>query len=407
MIGGIKVAKFAYEAINPDTGDTITGSIEAKSQDEALEKIEAQSLSPFNLKEEKDKQRKKKFIFPKRGENLILFTHQLANLLKAGVQLGEALEIVHRLLKPSELKNIIKNIYDSIKSGKNFAESLANYPNYFSSSYINIIKAGEEGGFLDSACQRLAKDLEDDAQLKSFVISCLIYPAILSIVAILAIIVMITYVLPKFLVIYDNYGQTLPFTTEILLNISQFLSNYWIVIVLALITIAIVSWKYYRSKEGKVKVDGYILSLPIVSDLIVGISVAKISRSIGTMLESGVPLLKALQLSQHISNNIIIRQALEEASLEVKKGRTLSEALNKREIFPEILIYMIGVGEKTGRLGAMLLEVAKNFERDSKKNLEKFMKAFEPLLILFMGLMIGFIIISILLPILGISNLSL
>ncbi|OCL25995.1 type II secretion system protein [Orenia metallireducens] len=401
------MAQFTYKAINQDTGQTVEGIIDADNSTIALEKIEAKNLSPFSLEEgTKVEIKDTTSLFINKENNLILFTSQLANLLKSGIQLGEALGITQRLIKEGKFKEIIVNLNKSLKGGKHFAEALSDYPNYFSDSYISMIKAGEEGGFLDLSCQRLAQDLEDHSELKSFIISSLIYPMILLLVALLAILVMITYVLPKFSMIYGKYGKSLPFSTKLLLDISQFISSNGLIIAIITLVTGLGIWQYYQSENGKKRLDQFILKIPILGSLITDLTIVKITRSIGSMLINGVSLIKALEVSRYLTNNSLFRRAIVKSITQVQRGNALSEALAKTEVFPEIVIYMIGVGEETGRLGTMLVQISENFEKNSRKKIEKLMKAFEPLVIFFMGLIIGLIVISMLLPILGVNNIS-
>jgi type II secretory pathway component PulF len=402
---------FRYQAFDKDTGQEKTGEIEAETEEEALKAVQAKDLSVFELEmkgEAKSSQdsRGSFSLFNSEKDNLILFTNQLANLLQAGVQLGEALEVAGRLLEAGDFKTAVQEIHSSLKGGKDFAEALADYPQYFSSDYISMVKAGEEGGFLGLACQRLADNLEQRSELKSFITSSLIYPFVLALVALAAIVVMLTYVLPNFSLIYDNYGEEVPAATQVLLDISQFLSSYWLIILLVgggvLLGLAI----FYQTEQGKRQVDNLLLELPFTGSLITNLTVIKLSRNMGSMVDSGVPLLRALQVSQHVTTNYLLQQALKQVTTQVQKGNQLSEALEQIEVFPEIVTYMVEVGERTGSLGPMLLQIAENFETKTRKTLDKTMKIFEPAVILIMGVIIGFIVISMLLPILSISDIS-
>ncbi len=408
------MTRYIYKALK-ETGETITGTVHSSDYQNALTNLEAQGLYPFSLEEERDRRQVKKngqkqifssLFLKNKNDNLILFTRQLANLLLAGIQPGEALKKISHLLKPGKFKRIINGVYSSLKGGRDLADCLAEHPDYFSVSYISMIRAGQEGGFLGLTCQRLTQNLEDNRQLKNFIISSLIYPVILLIVAVLAIVVIFTFVLPRFMLIYANYGKSLPWPTRLLLQISSFISSYGIFLMLIICLAGLISWLYCRSESGKRKLDSLVLRLPLIGRLTKGIAITGISRSIGTMLENGVSLLKAIRVSQYMNSNLIIQEALKEAGLQVKRGGNLSDALNRSGVFPEIATYLIGVGEETGKLDSILIQVADNFERESKDTLEKAMKTFEPVMILIMGVLIGFIVIAMLLPILGINTVS-
>ncbi|MBM7623782.1 type II secretion system F family protein [Sporohalobacter salinus] len=404
------MAQFDYQALD-NQGQTVNGVIEGRNLREAKNKLQSRDLHVFEIdKQESQEEDNNSFsgqlnLF--NNDNLISFTKQLANLLGAGIQLGEALQIISNLMSGTEFSKVVTDIYKSIKGGQSFAEALQEHPQHFSASYCGMIKAGEEGGFLDLTCQRLSQNLESSKKLKSFIITSLIYPFVLVVVTILAVIIMLTYVLPKFVSIYENYGNNLPYLTKILLDISQFISHYGLLILLGIGIIVIGSYFYYQTNAGKKKVDNWILELPVIGELISIVSIAKIARNLGTMLESGVPLLKGLKFSQHVTNNIIIKEALQKSATRVKKGGNLADALEKNNIFPAVAVQMMGVGERTGKLSEMLLQLADNFEENYKETLEKLMKIFEPVIILVMGLIIGVIVVAMLMPILGMNTISL
>ncbi|MBM7557521.1 type II secretion system F family protein [Halanaerobacter jeridensis] len=405
------MAQFDYQAID-EQGQEVTGTIEALDTAEAKRKLQSQQLYVFELKvagtkPEKEEVALKKFNLLQQQDHVLSFTKQLSNLLAAGIQLGEALEIIAQLTAASEFSGVVKEIYNSIKGGQNFAEALEEHPEYFSKAYIGMIKAGEEGGFLDLSCQRLSQDLENNKQLKSFMITSLIYPIVLIIVTILAVIVMITYVLPKFVSIYENYDSSLPYLTELLLQTSQFMTRFGLLIGLGLLLLVALIYFYYQQKRAKEKIDAWLLQIPLLGNLLSLVNVTKIARNLGTMLESGVPLLKALQFSQHVTNNAVLKKALAESSQRVKKGSNLAEALEESKVFSPLMIHMTGIGERTGKLPAMLLQLADNFEESYRGSLEKIMKIFEPVIILVMGIVIGLIVVAMLLPILNINTISL
>ncbi|OCL27224.1 type II secretion system protein [Orenia metallireducens] len=401
------MVKFSYKAIN-DKGQEVKDKMEALDSDDAKKRLAEEGLYLFELKEIDEGSSSTNFSFTlgRKNENRILFTRQLSNLLVAGVQLGESLQVIIELLKPGNFKDIVEEIYEDLKGGRGFAESLAQYPSYFSKGYVSMIRAGEEGGFLDLTCQRLAKNLEDNHRFKAFITTSMIYPIVLLVVSIMAVVVMLTFVLPKFLSIYENYRQGLPLSTEILLKVSNFLSTYWLIVFIIPILSFLAIWSYYKTEDGRMKIDELLLQLPFIGEFIIKVEVARISRTLGTMLDSGVNLLKALDISLQVTSNIILQNTLQVAREKVQKGGALSENLDSNGFFPQVAVHMIGIGERTGKLSAMLLQLADNFEEESKSSLEKMMKVFEPLVILVMGTVIGIIVISMLLPMLNINSIS-
>lgn len=407
------MAQFEYQALD-NQGQEVTGTIEAFNLDEAKSKLLEQSLYVFALTTADSAQQKSlgaagaQVNFMQSQDDVGAFTKQLANLLGAGIQLGAAVEIISQLTTEGPFKELIKEIYNDLKRGQNFAEALEKHPDYFSKAYVGMIKAGEEGGFLDLTCQRLSQDLENSKQLKSFMITSLIYPVVLVVVTILAVLVMITYVLPKFVAIYENYEQGLPYLTKLLLAMSQFVGHYGLWLVLGGSLLVVIIYIYYQQQPIlQRKVDQWLLALPIVGGLIQMINVTKIARNLGTMLESGVSLLQALKFSQYVTNNRVLKLALSESAKRVQKGNNLAEAFDQTKVFSPLVIYMVGIGERTGNLPELLLELAANFEENYRTNLKKLMKVFEPLIILIMGIIIALIVVAMLMPILKINTISL
>ena len=401
--------QYEYRAIN-QSGQEVSGVIQADEEKLATKQVEEKGLHLFDLKEkEEEKSRNVTFSGMKsRGSNLILFTKQLANLLQAGVQLGDALKIISQIFKPSQdFKEVVEGLYNSLKEGKSFGEALSAYPGYFSQSYISMIKAGEESGFLATTCRRIAENLESKSKLKSFIISSLIYPAVMVVVAIIAIGVMLGYVFPKFLDIYESYDRTLPFITRILLNISNFISAYWIYLLGGIVLIIAALTLYFQSESGKKKMDQVVLKIPVLRSLINSLMINRLASSMGNMLKNGVPLLKALQISRRVVSNTLYKQALQRISLQVERGGSLAEAMGQYDLFDELVVYMIGVGEQTGNLADMMVQIEEQFREKYKNSLERLMKLFEPLLILVVGCIIGLIVIAMMLPILGMGTMQL
>ena len=408
------MAHFEYQALD-NQGQELTGTVEAFNLEQAKSKLAEQNLYVFALTTADNAQKNRggitggqKVNFMQQQDNVVAFTKQLANLLRAEIQLGAALEIISQLTVSGPFKKVVQAIYTSIKRGQNFAEALEAHPDYFSKAYVGMIKAGEEGGFLDLTCQRLSQDLENSKQLKSFMITSLIYPVVLVVVTILAVLVMITYVLPKFVAIYENYDQGLPYLTKLLLTISQFLSSYGVWLVLGGGLILGLIYIYYQQHSlFQRQVDQWLLALPIIGNLVKMINLTKIARNLGTMLESGVSLLQALKFSQYVTNNRILKLALSESAKRVQNGNNLAEALDETRVFSPLVIYMVGIGERTGKLPEMLLQLAANLEEDYRADLKKLMKIFEPLIILIMGIIIALIVVAMLMPILKINTISL
>lgn len=403
------MVEYKYKAINQE-GDSVSGVMKADGYQQIINQLEQEGLQLYDLAKIESNKGDGNTTFSYRGisfnkkKNVLIFTRQLANLLKAGVQINEAMKLIIALLKESNFKNIIINIHDSIKEGNSFASSLKKYPAYFSHSYISMIQAGEESGYLALTCERLADEMEEAQELRSFIISCMIYPVILIVISFLAIIVMLVYVLPKFASIYAGYNQSLPLATMILLNISTFIINYGIYIAITII-IVFVSFNYYfRKEKGRLMVDRLLLQIPFLGSLYSKLAVARITGGMGILLKSGVPLLKSLKIIRGVSGNSVYSQALENTYYSVERGSSLSHAFSQYSIFPELVAYMLGVAEQTGKPGETLTEIGTGMFKEYKRDLERFMKIFEPLLLLIVGLIIAFIVFSMLLPVIRINT---
>ncbi len=404
---------YNYKAIS-HSGDTVDGSISGENYQKVLKKLEQDGLEPYSLEKADDGELdQKENISQKFASNafslskhksVLIFTKQLANLLQSGIQLNEAFAVIIGLFKESTFKNYLLDIHSSLREGRGFANSLENYPKYFNSTYISMVKAGEESGYLPLICNRIVDDMEETQRLRSFIISSMIYPLILIMVSLVAVITILLYVLPKFINIYDSYNKSLPLPTLLLLNISNFISQNSMIIVLTSLLFIIGIWYYSRSEKGKSNIDSLKLKIPILGGLFKKLAVSRITGELGILVGNGVPLLKSLRIIREVTGNSVYNKALETVVLKVERGSPLSQALDSTAVFPDITVYLVGVGEQTGELGSMLQQVGEEMSREYKEGLDRFLKLFEPFILLFVGLIIGFIVFAMLLPVMRIST---
>lgn len=404
--------EYNYKAIT-QSGETVAGSISGDSYPKVMSQLEQDGLQPFYLKRADKIDNKKvekgsdvssfSFSFNKHND-IMLFTKQLANLLQAGIQLNEALSVIIGLFKESIFKNIIIDIHHSLKEGRSFASSLGKYSRYFNSTYISMVKAGEESGYLPLICNRIADDMEESHRLRSFIISSMIYPVILIIVSTLAVITILLFVLPKFINIYDTYDKSLPLPTVILLNISNFINQNGLIILSTIIILIFLVWYYIKTEQGRENIDAFKLKIPILGNLLRKLAVSRITGGLGILVGNGVPLLKSLNIIKEVTGNSIYYHALKKISKKVERGITLSQALDSTGVFPDLAVYLVGVGEQTGELGSMLKQVGEGMTTEYKEGLERFLKFFEPVVLLCMGLIIGFIVFAMLLPVMRINT---
>jgi general secretion pathway protein F len=296
------------------------------------------------------------------------------------------------------------DVLKGIEGGNSFAEALGNYPRIFSKLYVNMVKAGESGGFLETILSRLAQYLQSTKEIRDYLISAMIYPLILTIVSGISIIILITFVIPRFGKVFSDMGQAIPLPTQILLFISQLVRGYWWV-GLGIIALAYFGFKIYtQHEERKFKWDQFKLRRIAIGNLIKKIEVARFSRTLGTLLQSGVSILPALNLAKEISQNRVISRSIVHVHDRLREGKAMSRSLDETEIFPPLAIHMIGVGEETGRLDEMLIKVAETYEENVQTAVKRFVSLLEPMIILIMGMVVGFIVISMLLAIFSINE---
>jgi general secretion pathway protein F len=298
----------------------------------------------------------------------------------------------------------VKDLLRKIEAGSSFSEALSSYPGIFPRLYINMVKAGEVGGVLNLILARLTKYLQTSKETREYIVSVLIYPALLTLVSGASIVILLTFVIPRFAKIFDDMGGTIPLPTQILLSVSQFVKDYWWAIAGGLLAIGFGIRSYTKQGEGKVQWDQLKLRIAIVGDLVKQREIARFARTLGTLIQSGVPILQSLQIVRETVSNEIISRSIGEVHTGVKQGGSISKTLQNQGIFPPLAIHMMTVGEETGKLDEMLMRVAETYEANLQTALKRFISLLEPMLILFMGLVIGFIVVSMLLAIFSINE---
>lgn len=339
------------------------------------------------------------------GKDILYFTQDLAALLNGGLPLDRSLQILIGGCANKSFRNIISDILNSVEKGHYLSDALGQHPKVFSHFYISMVKAGEAGGILDSVLERMGIFLETAQELKDYVFSAMLYPAFLAGVGAISIILLLTFVIPRFSMIFETMDKSLPLATQILLSFSNGLKMWWWLIALIFMTAGFWFYKYAGTQHGRYRLDGIWLRLPLVGDLIRKIEVARFSRTLGTLVHSGVPILQALELVRNILSNRVIAKALDQVHSRVKEGAKLGGPLEEMGVFPPLAIQMIMVGEETGHLDTMLLRVADNYEKIVRNLIKKFINMLEPTMILLMGLLIGFIVISMLMAIFSLNDL--
>ena len=338
-------------------------------------------------------------------KSLVLFTRQLATLIAAGLPLVKALRTLYDQLEPGTLKGVIKTIADEVESGSNFSEALSHFPNVFPDFYVNMIKAGELGGMLEDILKRLSEFLDKSQKLKDRVKSALMYPAFVMIVAVLILIMLMVFVIPTFTNMFSEMGGSLPLPTKILILISEITRRLWFLIPLVPVGLIALYKAIIKNPDRKMIIDKMKLRIPVVGTLIQQVSVARFSRTLGTLLSSGVPILAALQTVRDTIGNEFIARAIIEVRDSIKEGESVSGPMEASKAFPPLVTKMISIGEETGQLDKMLIQIADSFEDEVDVAVSGLTSLLEPLLIVFMGLMVGFIVVAMFMPLFSIGKL--
>jgi type IV pilus assembly protein PilC len=330
---------------------------------------------------------------------IAVFTRQLATMINAGLPLVESLEILSSQQENKLFKKIIREIREDVEGGGTFAGALKKHPLTFSELYTNLVVAGEEGGILDNILIRLASYIEKAEALKKKVKSALIYPGVIVSVAVIVVMVLMIFVVPVFESMFKQAGQTLPLPTLIVLAISKLIKKYIIFIIPGLILLAYLFRRFYRTNTGKTLVDRILLKLPVFGLLFKKISVARFSRTLGTLVSSGVPILDGLNIVSKTAGNKTIETAILNARNSIREGETIAIPLGRSGIFPPMVIQMISVGESTGALDSMLSKIADFYEEEVDVAVSGLTSLLEPFLMIFLGVVIGGVVISMYLPI--------
>jgi general secretion pathway protein F len=341
----------------------------------------------------------------KKGD-VLHFTQELATLLESGTPMDRSLSMMVGAQGTGVLKSALEDILSGVKGGKSLANALSGFPKMFSSVYVNMIRAGEEGGVLPQVLKRLGSFEEKMQRIRGEIISAMIYPLLLTFTGILSIAALIVYVIPKFSQIFEGVGIPMPVSTMLLMRMNHFVVTYgWIFLII--IGVAFFLFRRNLRNEGpRVKFDKKKLSLPILGILLWKIQVARFARTLGTLLENGVPLLKSMDIAKDVISNAYMVDILDKAKVNVKEGERLTRPLARRGFLPDMAVHLLTVGEETGNLDKMLLKVADNFDADAEQNIKRLVTLVEPVLILIMGAVIGTIIVSMLTAIFSINEVS-
>ncbi|MFH1440580.1 MAG: type II secretion system F family protein [Candidatus Omnitrophota bacterium] len=401
--GNIKMNKFEYIA-KDKSGSTVTGILEGASENEVSDILHKRDLIVISIKQTKSKAGKSKDKKIKL-EDLVIFSRQLATMIDAGIPLVQALNILVEQVENANFKQVIVSVYKDLQGGMNFCEALAKHPNIFSDLFINMSRAGEISGKLDEVLDRLAIYLEKTASLNRKVRSSLVYPSVVVTMAILITALLLIKVVPTFKNIFDTLGGQLPLPTQILIGISEAVRRYLLVVVGIFISAVVIFKKYISTEKGRFNFDVFKLRMPVLGQLFQKVAIAKFSRTFATLIKSGVAALNALEIVAKTSGNKLVEKSVLAGRDAVRSGELISATLLKNKIFPSMVCRMIAVGEQTGQLEKMLSKIADFYDEQVDTAVAGLTSLIEPMVIAFLGVVIGGIVISLFLPIFKITEL--
>lgn len=403
---------FEYIALNAG-GDQVKGIIDATSAFAARQKLRESNIFPVEVQETttrtKGSEKRQTILFKSFGKigqaAISALTRQLATLLGAGLPLVPALTTLTAQVKNAELKKVLAQVKVDVNEGNSLTHSLTNFPHLFPPFYTNMVRAGEASGTLPLVLDRLADFTEKQQALKMKIRAALAYPILMSMIGSLVLLFLMTFIVPNITQIFEEMHQKLPFITLFLISVSSFLKTFWWILSLGLVVLILSLKAYIKTDRGEKMWHKFKLKAPLFGPIQQKMAVARFSRTLGTLLQSGVPLLMALDISRNVIDNRIMADELRKAEKDVEEGQSLSAPLSQSSIFPPMAVEMISVGEQSGTLEQMLFKIADTNEREMESSIMMVTSLLEPVMILAMGLVVGFIVVSILLPLFEMNQL--
>jgi len=397
------MARFIYKA-KRGPAEVKEGKIEAENQNQAAAKLSSMGLFVLSVEEETVafiKRSKGRFLFFKSIplRDLGNFTRQLSNLLDSGLTMLNGLSVLMDQSENPHLRHTIGLIRDDVKGGATFSAALAKYPKVFSVLYVSMVASGEISGSLEEVLRRLSDFMEKDEESTSKVRASMAYPALMAFVGFITIFVLLSFVAPRLTAIFIDLGQALPLPTKILIGVSSLFARFWALIIIAIIIAITVFKRWLKTVSGKTVFDTIKLKIPLIGSFIQKVEIARFGRTLGTLIENGVPIIRALSVAAGTLGNTLIRQDIEGARKGIVEGASLSESIKKSKYFPAMVTNMIAVGEESGTLERSLFKIADAYDTEIERTIKTITSLLEPGLILFMGMVVGFIVIAMLLPI--------
>ena len=383
-------------------GELKTATIEAASRDDVVAQLRRQRLNVVKVDE--DKSKKKQAGGSIKMRDIVIFTRQFSTMINSGLPLVQALDILAKQSENKTLQDVTRAVVFDVESGNTVADALGKHPKAFNDLYVNMVAAGEAGGILDTILMRLATFMEKNDALVRKVKGAMIYPGVIMTVAAVAVSVLLIFVIPTFAKMFESVGLTLPLPTRIVIMMSNFLLGYWWAVLAGLFGAFMFLKKYYATSNGKLAIDKLMLKMPVLGDVLRKSAVSRFTRTLGTLISSGVSILDGLEITAKTAGNRVISDAIMASRASIAGGDTISAPLQKSAVFPPMVISMIAVGEQTGGLDEMLSKIADFYDEEVDAAVAGLLALLEPVMIVFLGVVVGGIIVAMYLPIFDMIN---
>ncbi len=386
------------------TGELQSGSIDLPSENDVIAHLRKNRMIVVKV-QQAPKQLKMSFGAGISTRDIVIFTRQFATMINSGLPLVQALDILAEQTENKALKDVTHAVVYDVESGQTLADALRKHPKAFSDLYVNMVAAGEAGGILDTILLRLATFMEKNDALVRRVKGAMIYPAVIFSVMAIAVVILLLFVIPVFATMFASMGGVLPLPTRIVMGMSSFLQHYWWMLILGVVAIVWGTRRYYKTPSGRLNLDKFMLAMPILGDVLRKSAVSRFTRTLGTLIASGVSILDGLEITAKTAGNRVIHDAVMESRNSIAGGETIAAPLQKSKVFPPMVISMIAVGEQTGGLDEMLSKIADFYDEEVDAAVGNLLAAMEPLMIVLLGGVVGGMIIAMYLPIFSIINL--
>lgn len=399
---------FRYKAVTP-AGETLEGQMEAASTDEVIAKLQDAGNIPLDARAADAAEGSSLLSMLTRrntfgAAQVVQFTQQLATMLGAGQPLDRALQIVLDLPSDEKARRMLERVRDTVRGGAPLSDALEAEHGVFSRLYVNMVRAGEAGGSLDETLRRLAEYLERTRELRGNVINAMIYPAFLIGMVFASLMILLIYVVPQFVPMFNDMGVEMPLITRIVFGVGTVLQNFWWLLLVG--GVLGFAWlrRQYAQPDTRLALDSRLLGIKIAGDVILKLETARLTRTLGTLLKNGVPLLGAMTIARNVMSNMALAEAMSAATEEVKRGNGLSFALSQSKRFPKLALQMVAVGEESGELDGMLLKTADTFDLEVKNTLDRLLAALVPVVTIVMTVLVAMIMMAIILPIMNLAG---